>query len=115
MNLLFAWRYFRSNKSTNAVNIIAWISISAMAVCSAALIIVLSVFNGFEGLVKGLYTDFYADMRIVPTQGKTFHLSAEKIEQIKQAPAIQGLFFIAAASRYASDIRMNSAGSLVIS
>ena len=95
MNLLFAWRYFRSNKSTNAVNIIAWISISAMAVCSAALIIVLSVFNGFEGLVKGLYTDFYADMRIVPTQGKTFHLSAEKIEQIKNTKGVAILSFVA--------------------
>jgi lipoprotein-releasing system permease protein len=49
-----------------------------IAVGSAALIIVLSVFNGFEDLVKGLYADFYADMRIVPARGKTFHISPVK-------------------------------------
>lgn len=70
MNFLFAWRYFKSKKSTNAINIIAWISVLAMLVGTAALIIVLSVFNGFEGLVKGLYGDFYADIRISPQQGK---------------------------------------------
>ena len=88
MNLLFAWRYFRSNKSTNAINIIAWISMVAIAVGSAALIIVLSVFNGFEDLVKGLYADFYSDMRIVPARGKTFHVSPSQLQQIK---AIDGV------------------------
>ncbi|MES2003165.1 MAG: FtsX-like permease family protein [Bacteroidota bacterium] len=95
MNLLFAWRYFRSNKSTNAINVIAWISITAIAVGSAALIIVLSVFNGFEDLVKGLYADFYADMRIVPAQGKTFHLTTEKIRQIRNTKGVAVLSFIA--------------------
>ena len=83
MNFLFAWRYFKSKKSTNAINLIAWISVTAIAVGSAALIIVLSVFNGFEGLVKGLYSDFYADVRIAPAAGKTFHLSQEQIQKIK--------------------------------
>ncbi|WP_343693465.1 hypothetical protein [Chitinophaga sp.] len=50
----FASRYFRAKKSTNAINIIAWVSVSAIAVGVAALIIILSVFNGFEGLVKSL-------------------------------------------------------------
>ncbi len=95
MKLLFAWRYFRSHKSTNAINIIAWISIVAIAVGSAALIVVLSVFNGFEDLVKGLYADFYADMRIVPAHGKTFHLPGEKIRQIKTAPGIAVISFVA--------------------
>ena len=95
MNLLFAWRYFRSNKSTNAVNVIAWISITAIAVGSAALIIVLSVFNGFEDLVKGLYADFYADMRIVPAQGKTFHISPSQIQQIKNTKGVAIISFVA--------------------
>ena len=64
MKFLFAWRYFKSKKRTNAVNIISWISITAIGVGAAALIIVLSVFNGFEDLVKGLYGDFYADAKI---------------------------------------------------
>ena len=46
LNLLFAWRYFKSKKTTNAINIIARISVIAIAVGTAALIIVLSVFNG---------------------------------------------------------------------
>lgn len=95
MNLLFAWRYFRSKKSTNAVNIIAWISIAAIAVGSAALIIILSVFNGFEGLVKSLYVDFYADMRIVPTRGKTILLNKEQVAGIRATSGIETLGFIA--------------------
>jgi lipoprotein-releasing system permease protein len=94
MNLLFAWRYFRSNKSTNVINVIAWISVGAIAVGAAALIIVLSVFNGFEDLVKGLYADFYADMRIVPASGKTFHLPGEKIQQIKNTKGVAIISFV---------------------
>lgn len=95
MNLLFAWRYFRSNKSTNAINIIAWISMMAIGVGAAALIIILSVFNGFEDLVKGLYTDFYADMRIVPASGKTFHIPSEKIQEIKNTKGVAMISFVA--------------------
>lgn len=95
MNLLFAWRYFRSHKSTNAINVIAWISMTAIAVGAAALIIVLSVFNGFEDLVKGLYADFYADMRVVPASGKTFHISAEQISKIKSTPGVVVISFVA--------------------
>ncbi|MBY0480157.1 MAG: FtsX-like permease family protein [Chitinophagaceae bacterium] len=88
MNFLFAWRYFKSKKSTNAINLIAWISVTAIAVGTAALIIVLSVFNGFEGLVKGLYSDFYADIRIAPATGKTFHISAEQVQKISTTTGV---------------------------
>ncbi|MFK9326028.1 hypothetical protein ACJEKX_23830, partial [Escherichia coli] len=70
MNFLFAWRYFRSKKSTNAINIIAWIAVTAIAVGTASLIIILSVFNGFESLVKSLYGDFYPSLKIIPATGK---------------------------------------------
>lgn len=95
MNLLFAWRYFRSKKSMNAINVIAWISITAIAVGSAALIIVLSVFNGFEGLVKGLYTDFYADVRIMPATGKSFHISSTQLQSVKNTAGVSVLSFVA--------------------
>ena len=75
MNLLFAWRYFRSKKTTNAINIIAGISVVAIAVGTASLIIILSVFNGFESLVKGLYGDFYPAYKVVPASGKTFFIT----------------------------------------
>ena len=67
MNFLFAWRYFKSKKTTNVINIIAWVSVTAIAVVTAAIIIVLSVFNGFESLVRSLYSDFYADIKISST------------------------------------------------
>ncbi len=91
MNFLFAWRYFKSKKSTNAINLIAWISITAIAVGSAALIIVLSVFNGFEDLVKGLYADFYADIRVAPATGKTFHLNQGQFKKIRSTNGVLGL------------------------
>jgi lipoprotein-releasing system permease protein len=77
------------------INVIAWISITAIAVGSAALIIVLSVFNGFEDIVKGLYADFYADMRIMPTRGKTFHISPTQIQQIKNTKGVAVISFVA--------------------
>ena len=95
MNLLFAWRYFRSKKSTNAINIIAWIAVTAIAVGTAALIIILSVFNGFEELVKGLYGDFYPAIKVVPAQAKTFHISSDQLHKIKTAKNIVAYSLIA--------------------
>lgn len=95
MNLLFAWRYFRSKKTTNAINIIAWIAITAIAVGTASLIIILSVFNGFEDLVKGLYGDFYPVYKVVPIKGKTFELSPAKAIQLKTVKGIKAYSFVA--------------------
>ncbi len=67
----------------------------AIGVGTAALIIVLSVFNGFEDLVKGLYADFYADMRIVPATGKSFHISPEQINKIKNTPGVAVISYVA--------------------
>lgn len=83
MNLLFAWRYFRAKKSTNAINIIAWVAVSAIIVISAAFIVLLSVFNGFEGLVKSLYSSFYADMRIIPAEGKKISFTGNQLAELK--------------------------------
>ena len=95
MTFLFAWRYFKAKKTTNAINIISWISILAIAVGAAALILVLSVFNGFEDLVKGLYADFYADVRIVATKGKTITLTPKQLQQIQGSSNVQHLTLIA--------------------
>ncbi len=88
MNFLFAWRYFKAKKSTNAINIIAWTSIVAMLIGTAALILVLSVFNGFEGFVKSLYSSFYTDLRISPVSGKVIYVSPEQLQKLK---AIRGI------------------------
>lgn len=88
-----AWRYFWSKKSTNAINIIAWIGVVAIAFGAGALIIVLSVFNGFEDLVKGLYSDFYTDLNIIPTQGKILRLTEEQIKNIRSNKSINAVSF----------------------
>ncbi len=77
-----------------AINIIAWISGLAIAVGTAAIILVMSVFNGFEGLVNSLYSDFYTDLRITPQQGKTFILSdtaLQKLQNIQGITALSGV------------------------
>ena len=95
MNFLFAWRYFKAKKSTNAINIIAWISIVAMTFGTTALILVLSVFNGFEGMVKSLYSTFYTDLKIFPSQGKVLTLNEEQIKKIRGTSGVKNLSLIA--------------------
>jgi lipoprotein-releasing system permease protein len=95
MNLLFAWRYFRSKKSANAINIIAWVSMSAIVVGAASLILVLSVFNGFEDLVKSLYTSFYPDIKVSPVIGKTMILTPEQLHQLSSMPGIHAVSLVA--------------------
>ena len=67
-----ASRYLVSKKSRNAINIISIISIAGVAVGTAALIIVLSVFNGFEDLLTRLNNSFDPDIKVLPASGKTF-------------------------------------------
>jgi lipoprotein-releasing system permease protein len=93
MNLLFAWRYFKSKKSTNAINIIAWIGVVAMLVGTAALIIVLSVFNGFEGLVKSLYGDFYPKIQVSPATGKYLRFDSSLKKKISEIPGVQAVSY----------------------
>ncbi|MFM2047898.1 MAG: hypothetical protein RI955_444 [Bacteroidota bacterium] len=78
-----ALRYFFSKKSTAAIQVLNWITVGAIAVGTAALIIVLSVFNGFEGLVISLYHSFNSDLEITPLHNKTFVISASQLKQIK--------------------------------
>lgn len=88
MTLFFAWRYLRSKKSTNAINIIAWISIVAIAVVTAALVVVLSVFNGFEDLVKEMYGDFYPALQVTSNTGKWVDGQNEKWAKIRALPDV---------------------------
>jgi lipoprotein-releasing system permease protein len=94
LNFLFAWRYFKAKKTTNAINIISWISIVAIIIGTASLILVLSVFNGFEGLVKSLYTSFYPDVKISPISGKEVVLTPEKLQKIRSIKGIKALSLI---------------------
>ena len=94
MNFLFAWRYFKAKKTTNAINIISWISIVAMIIGTASLILVLSVFNGFEGLVKSLYSSFYPDVKVSPTKGKEVVLTPEQLQKIRSVKGVKALSLV---------------------
>jgi lipoprotein-releasing system permease protein len=95
LNFLFAWRYYRAKKSTNAINIIAWISIVAIIIGTTALILVLSVFNGFEGLVKSLYSSFYTDLKISPVSGKTITVTPEQLQKMRGVSGIKNYSLVA--------------------
>jgi lipoprotein-releasing system permease protein len=95
MNFLFAWRYFKAKKSTTAINIIAWVSMLAIIIGTASLILVLSVFNGFEDLVKSLYSTFYTDLKISPQTGKTITLSTEQLKQLAYVKNISSYSMVA--------------------
>jgi lipoprotein-releasing system permease protein len=95
MNFLFAWRYFKAKKSTNAINVIAWISMLAIIVGSASLILVLSVFNGFEDLVKSLYSSFYTDLKISAKTGKVINLSAQQLKQLASTDGVHSYSLVA--------------------
>lgn len=84
----FAWRYFKAKKSTQAVNIISWVSMIAMLVGSASLIVILSAFNGFESLVKSLYASFYSDVKISAAYGKVIQVSESQLQSIKQLKGV---------------------------
>ncbi len=67
-----ARRYLFAKKSHNVINIVSAISAVGMAVGTAALIIILSVYNGFDSIVKGMFSTVEPDFMIVPSQGKHF-------------------------------------------
>ncbi len=80
--LKIARRYLFAKKSTNAINIITGISVFGIAVGTAALILALSVFNGFEDLITSLYSNFNPDVKVTPVKGKTFVPDSTKLLQI---------------------------------
>ena len=88
MHFLFAWRYFRGKYSFQAIQLIAWVSVFAIAIGTAALITILSVSNGFSEIVNGLYSDFYADLRVVPSTTKFVKLTQAQLSSIRQIPGV---------------------------
>lgn len=70
--LFFAGRYLFAKKSHNVINIISAISAVGMAIGTAALVIILSVYNGFDSLVRSMLGDFDPDILITPAEGKVF-------------------------------------------
>ena len=62
---------------------------------TTALILVLSVFNGFEGMVKSLYSSFYTDLKVFPSKGKVLVLTTEQLNKLKQVKGVKGISLVA--------------------
>ena len=90
---LFARRYFFSPHSRSVVNLISGVSVAAVAMPVAAMIILLSVFNGFESLVRSMYSLFDADLTITPRTGRTFEASSLDTAALRRLPGVEGLAF----------------------
>jgi membrane protein len=90
MNLPFfiARRYLFSKKSTAVINVISAISVVGVAIATMALVVILSVFNGFHDLVASLFTNFDPQIQVVPAVGKTIPADAISIEKIKKMPQV---------------------------
>src|SRR5690606_32590609 len=83
VSFLIAKRYFRSKKKRNIISIISNISMIGVAVGTMALIIVLSVFNGIEDLIRSLYGSFDPDLKISSVEGKNFEVTPEFLKNIQ--------------------------------
>lgn len=83
-----ARRYLFSKKSTNVINIISGISVVGVAVATMALVVTLSVFNGFHDLVANLFTRFDPQIQVVPAKGKTAPADDPVLDSIRRMPQV---------------------------
>ena len=86
--LFIARRYLFAKKSHNVINIISAISAVGMAIGTAALIIILSIYNGFDELVKSTLSNVEPDILITPAKGKVFVPEGEAFDRIKDNPLV---------------------------
>ena len=90
MNFPFfiARRYLFSKKSTHAINIISGVSVVGVAVATMALVVTLSVFNGFHDLVASFFTAFDPQLKVMPAKGKTAATDDPILTKIRQLPEV---------------------------
>lgn len=87
--LLFASRYLHSKKSLSVINTTATVSSVAVGVAVAAMVILMSVYNGFDTLLRDIYDTIEADITITPAKGKTFEMEAYDWESL--AAEVEGV------------------------
>lgn len=83
-----ARHYLFSRKKTHAINVISIISVIGVAVATMALVIVLSVFNGFQDLMASFFTNFDPQLKVVPTEGKTRPADDSILTEIRKLPQV---------------------------
>ena len=86
-----AKRYLFAKKSHNVINIISAISAIGMAIGTAALIIILSVYNGFDSLIRSMMSNVEPDLLIVPATGKTFVPEDSAYDWIYDQPSVKNM------------------------
>ncbi|MEL6257325.1 MAG: ABC transporter permease, partial [Bacteroidota bacterium] len=93
MNVPFfiARRYLFSKKSSNSINIITWVSIVGIGVGTAAIILVLSVFNGLTEFIEDLFSAFDPDVKIVAYEGRYMADSLELYEELANDPRVAAI------------------------
>ena len=94
MPWFIAGRYLFAKKSHNVINIISAISAIGMAIGTAALIIILSVYNGFDELVKSTLSNVEPDILVSPAKGKVFTPDEALLKSLKDDPAIKECYLV---------------------
>lgn len=94
LSALFARRYLFSPKSHSVINRIAGLSVAAVAMPVAAMIVLLSVFNGFEGLIRTMTTAFDPDLTVTARQGTTFPVAELDTAAIRRIEGVGALSFV---------------------
>ena len=79
-----ARRYIVSKKSHHSINIISWISVLGVTIATAAMVCILSVFNGFEGMVADLFTAFDPELKVLPAEGKYIRTDDPAVKKVKE-------------------------------
>ncbi len=87
--LFVAQRYLVTRRKKNFIHLISFLAFGGVAFSTAALIIVLSVFNGLEELLRSLNNSFDAELKIEPAQSKTFEISQSLVNRITQIPGVE--------------------------
>lgn len=89
LSLFIARRYFLSRRKKNFINVISILSMLGVAFATAALIIVLSVFNGLEVLLRSLYTSFDPEIKIELVRGKSFRARESWLDTVRSVPGVK--------------------------
>lgn len=107
-----AGRYLFSSKGTHFINIISGVTILGLTTGTAALILVLSVFNGFEELIAGMINQFNPELKIVPAQGKYFDENDSLINRIRSLDGVEAISKMIEETAAFEYQNINNAGTL---
>jgi ABC-type lipoprotein release transport system permease subunit len=89
--LFLAWRYLFSKKEHNIINVISGISMIGIMVSTAALVVVLSVFNGMSDIIGGWFNALHADFEVTLMEGKSFKVDSFPMAQLRQLPEVKAV------------------------